>query len=178
MRTLLALTFVTLTAPALAAPASDAPAFDRSTGERIVDGLGVGLLATTGAFVGAFAGGFAGNFFSFRGKLGVIPLLLGAGGGLVGGFVGGASVYESMTDDDDGSIWAAAGGAGLGVVGAIGFVFYGGNSNAAVISPLMIPVGAGLGYALFDSTPAVPSVAMLPDGQGGSRLSVALSGTF
>lgn len=172
MRVLFALALLALTTPAFAAPTLDLPAFDRPVHERITDGFGVGLLATGGAFVGAFGGAVVSTLACIGGDGFdcLYPAIIGAGVGIVGGVLGGAYVFDAVSDGD-GSLWGAAGGVGIGILG--GYL-----TGDPLILLLSVPIGAGLGYALFDSAPAVPSVAFLPDGQGGTRLSLALSGSF
>lgn len=178
MRALFTLALLALTTPAFAAPTADTPAFDRPTSERISDGIGMGLAATGGAIVGAYGGGLVGILLCDGGGLDCIgTAVLGAGVGLIGGFIGGARIFDGASDGD-GSLWAAAGGATIGLAGAIALVQVDETGTLWLTAPLLVAAGAGLGYALFDSAPAIPSFAVLPDGQGGSQLSVALSGTF
>jgi hypothetical protein len=184
MRALFTLAVFALTMPALASPASDAPAFDRSTEERVTDGIGMGLSAGAGALAGGLGGAFfaAKNCDRDNGLIGacVGTFFLGFSAGFIGGGGAGALIFDTVSDGD-GSLWAMAGGAGLGLIGAsyaLSHTAIGEPKTAMAVLVLGTAGGAGLGYALFDSPPAVPSVAVLPDGQGGTQLSAALSGTF
>lgn len=150
---------------------------DRPIGERVTDGLGLGLLSAVSAVAGTFAGGLVG--YAVCDDNLYCPLV-GGGIGLLGGFIGGAYLFDGLSDGD-GSLWAARIGTEIGV--GLAFLAFAtldpSDPGAAVyLIPLLIPAGAGLGYALFDSPPALPSVAVLPDGQGGTQFSAALGGTF
>lgn len=183
MRTLFALALLAVSTPALAEPEFDAPTVDRPTSERVSDGFGMGLSAGGGAVIGAFAGGTIaaltcpeddGSFgFGCLGRA-----ALGFGLGSIGGFLGGALIFDGVSDGD-GSLWATAGGAVLGLAGGTWLATIDDLDGIGWVTiPVLTAVGAGFGYALFDSAPAVPSVAILPDGQGGTHMAAALSGRF
>lgn len=156
-----------------------AQANDRPTSERVTDGLGFaassGLLMVGGGLGGLFVGAaVCEDNDVLLGCLG--PAILGMGiGGLMGG-VGGGLIFDGLSDGD-GSLWGAAGGAGLGLLGGIGLATLVDDNHFAFAMGSII-LGSGLGYALVDSTSVAPVVTVVPDGQGGRRSTFGLSGRF
>lgn len=162
----------------IVAVAQFSPPHIRPASERITDGLGAGITAALG-FVPGFIGGAlfgikTGDDFDGKIEGGVYwGLALGAVTSVLGG------VAFDAASDGDGNVWGMGVGALGGLAGGVALGTTFDDSDYRVITWLAaIGVGAGLGYALFDSESALPTLGMVPNREGGLDATVGLTGTF